>query len=189
MDAVDKNLVKMSKYGGPVEQHPINHDAADPRATGLQEAALILARQARKIPLDSVTKLAEEWDQQDLYQQLVRQKMTRFQMISAMTAKLFESTRRITMIQFVESLEVANMKNNVVRELKTNLQNSAKEGETEAFHYIPCDEQIARHLADQGQHEANDYSREIPHQQLETYTKDLSLVQLIRDQGEEQALC
>jgi hypothetical protein len=125
-NAVEQNLMKRSKYDlSPTAQS--DEDAVGTLSTGLKEASRVLASLARRMPLESVAALAEEWGVRDLYGQLVVQETTRGRMVEALAQKHFADNPTITLAQFVESLEGVNMSDAVAEKIKANLEYASKD--------------------------------------------------------------
>ena len=76
-DAVEKSLVKKSRYDIPTASPTPESGSPAALSTGLKEASRVLASLARRMPLESVAALAEAWGVRDLYGQLVAQETTR----------------------------------------------------------------------------------------------------------------
>ena len=112
-DASKMNLVKTDQknISPTLETNPHKGQMAP----GVREASEILASLSTNISLDSVEKLVKEWGVEDLYQQLIQQNKTRWQMIKILTQQLFKTQTTLTMSQFMDSLATASMMNAATR--------------------------------------------------------------------------
>ena len=95
-DATAKGLVKMSKYAKPstdtdAEQTKISPDVL--------EAKDVLCSLSRRMPLHSINGLATQWGTEDLYNELLEQETTRFQMIEIMFNRHIGGNPTITLDQ------------------------------------------------------------------------------------------
>jgi hypothetical protein len=109
-DAVAKSLVKKSKYNLPsATQTPDPGGAPAELSTGLKEASSVLASLARRMLLESVAALAEEWGVRDLYGELVAQETTRARMVEALVQGHFAANPSTTVAEFVDTLDKVNM--------------------------------------------------------------------------------
>ena len=127
ISATRENLVKMSQHDLPPAQKAENLDTKAPK--GLQEAADILASLAREMPVESFARLADEWGLKDMYQKMVIQNKTRWQMTKSMTQKLMENCC-LSLAEFMESLTLVNMRDPVARKLEANLTDSTEDLKT-----------------------------------------------------------
>ena len=123
-EAHEKNLVvKKISQDIPAMESNVQMDQT---ATGLKEASAALTTLARKMTVQDIRNLAEEWGVQEVYNELEQQGATRFHLIEKMSEKYVE-TQQTTMVQFVESLRVANMSEAVVDKMATNLSSGVEE--------------------------------------------------------------
>ena len=113
MDASKLNLVKVDPKNLPIYLAADQNETGT--STGLQEASSILASQSTKISLDSMAKLAKEWGIEALYQQLLKQNKTRWQMINMLTQEIFKTRPSLTLADFMDSLGTVNMMNCATR--------------------------------------------------------------------------
>ena len=82
-DATEKNLAKKSKIATAI---PVScSNAITSVSASVKEASAILASLARRLPLESIASLAQEWGVRDLYGQMVAQDKTRVQMIETLS--------------------------------------------------------------------------------------------------------
>ena len=117
-EAGTKNLVKMSQQHLPLLLEPLSRNA---QTAGLQEAADILASLAGEMTVATIARLGQEWEVEDLYQQLVTRNSTRWMMIKKMTQQLLETCPTMPMEDFVESLRSVSMGDAMINKLKANL--------------------------------------------------------------------
>ena len=120
-DGSSKNLVKMSQHNLSPSLESILMEVK--KAPGLQEAVDTLASLARDMPVTSIARLGQEWGVEELYQRMVSQNMTRWQMVKSMAHKFLE-THPTTMTLFLDSLTSVNMRHVVASKLMANLQDS-----------------------------------------------------------------
>ena len=118
-DATEKNLAKKSKIATAI---PVScSNAITSVSASVKEASAILASLARRLPLESLASLAQEWGVRDLYGQMVAQDKTRVQMIEALTNEYLQNNPEVSLPEFLEILASVNMDSAVKNKMKDNL--------------------------------------------------------------------
>jgi hypothetical protein len=140
-DATEKGLVKKSKYNRPSKYTDMEEAQT---VIGLKEALVILAGLSRRMTLESIHTLSQEWGVVDLYNQLIEQEKTRYQMINLMSQKHLDENPTTSMTQFLESLRTVNMAAEVRQKISANFNTNIDElKDIIAARNLTVDEQIS----------------------------------------------